>query len=68
MAKLVAFLSTTTLIGLLVAMLVYLRFFHGGVAHRTLDSSAVVKEVRSLNELVTVRYSIEKVVGMKEEK
>jgi hypothetical protein len=68
MAKIVALLSTACLICLLVAITIYLRFFAPGVAHRPLDSRAVVKEVRQLNELVTVRYSIEKVVGMKEQK
>jgi hypothetical protein len=68
MAKFVAFLSTTCLICGLIAIIVYLRFFGGNSAHRTLDPPGVLKEVRRLNELVTVRYSIEKVVGMKEEK
>ncbi len=57
-----AFVSTAGLICLLV---LYLR---GVSRHAALDSLAVVKEVRQLNELVTVRYGIEKVVGMKEEK
>jgi hypothetical protein len=68
MAKLVAFLSTASLICLLVAIIVYLRLFPSGRGHRTLDSPAVIKEVRQLNELVTVKYGIEKVVGMTEEK
>jgi len=66
--RLVAFLSTTSLIFLLVAIIVYLRLFGGGAAHRTLESPAVVKEVQQLNQLVTVKYSIEKVVGMREQK
>jgi hypothetical protein len=68
MAKVVAFLSTACLICGLIAIIVYLRFFGAGSAHRTLDAPAVVQEVRRLNELVTVRYSIERVVGLKEEK
>jgi hypothetical protein len=68
MAKLVAFLSTGCLIFVLIAMIVYLRLFGSGAPHRTLDSPAVVKEVQQLRELVTVKYSIEKVVGMKEQK
>jgi hypothetical protein len=68
MAKFVAFLSTACLICGLIAIIVYLRFFGGAGGHRNLDAPAVLKEVRRLNELVTVRYSIEKVVGMKEEK
>jgi hypothetical protein len=66
MAKLFAALSTACLIATLVAIIIYLRFFAPG--SMTLNSSAVVKEVRQLNELVTVRYSVEKVVGMKEQK
>jgi hypothetical protein len=67
MAKIAALLSAFV-IGLLVAVIIYLRVFAPGVAHVTLEAPAVVKEVRQLNELVTVRYSIEKVVGMREEK
>ena len=68
MAKSVAFFSTACLICLLVAIILYLSFFGPGAAHRRFDSLAVVREVRQLDELVTVRYSIEKVVGMKEQK
>jgi Protein of unknown function (DUF4230) len=68
MARFVAFISTTALICLLVAIIVYLRLFGPGGTHRTLDSQSVVKEVSQLNQLVTVKYSIEKVVGMKEDK
>ena len=68
MAKFIAFLATASLICLLVAMSVYVRVSRRGAAAQMLDSATVVKEVRSLNELVTVKYGIEKVVGMKEEK
>jgi len=68
MAKIVAFVSTACLLCLLIAAAVYLRVSRMGGAEKTLDSAAVVKEIRALNELVTVRYGIEKVVGMKEEK
>jgi hypothetical protein len=62
MAKFVAFFSTICLIGLLLAI-----FIPQGHL-RTFDSQAIVKEVRPLNELATVKYGIEKVIGMKEEK
>ena len=68
MVKFVAFLSTACLICLLIAIVAYLRLSGTGAEHHTLDSPAVVKEVRQLNELVTVKYGIEKVVGMNEEK
>jgi len=68
MVKVIAFVSTACLICLVVAGAVYLHLTHRGEARVTLDSAGVIKEVRQLNELVTVRYGIEKVVGMKEEK
>jgi hypothetical protein len=68
MAKLVAFLSTACLILLLIAIIIYLRFFGSGAVRRALDSAAVVTQVQRLNELASVKYSIEKVVGMKEQK
>ena len=36
--------------------------------HRVVDAPAVVKEIQDLSQLVTVKYSIQKVVGLKEEK
>jgi hypothetical protein len=68
MVRFVAFFSTFCLICVLVGMVAFLRLWRTGGARVTLDSAAVIKEVRQLNELVTVRYGIEKVVGMKEEK
>ena len=68
MLKTVAVLSTACLICLLVAIAFYLQHLRSGLPRQTLDSPAIVKEVRQLNELVTVKYGIEKVVGMKEEK
>ena len=70
MAKVVAILSTSCLLFLLIAGVAYVRFFvpGGAIFHQTLDAPELVREVRSLNDLVTVRYSIQKVVGMKEQK
>jgi hypothetical protein len=67
MAKLIAFISTACLICLIVILL-YLRVSHANSTSVIIDSAAVIKEVRPLNELVTVKYGIEKVVGMKEDK
>jgi hypothetical protein len=66
MAKVVAFLSTSCLVFMLIASVAYVRFFvpGGSVFHRTLDAPELVKEVRALNDLVTVKYSIQKVVGL----
>src|SRR3954447_17822946 len=68
MAKFVAFFSTLGLICILLLIILYLAVFGRGGALRTIDSVGIVKEVHQLNELVTVKYSIEKVVGMKEQK
>lgn len=66
MAKFIAFFSTACLIVL--AALFFRTTRPHGEPQKILDSAAVVKEIRPLNELVTVKYGIEKVVGMKEEK
>lgn len=68
MAKFVAFVSTASLICVLIAIIIYQRLFPADFVRRTLDPPAVVKEIRPLKELVTVKYSVEKVVGIKEEK
>ncbi len=65
MTRLIALFSTAALIVLLIA---YIRISRRNAAEQTLDSAAVIKEVRQLNQLVTVKYGIEKVVGMREEK
>lgn len=52
---------------LLVAFLLYIRWGSiFGIRHY--DSGAVVSEIQRLSELVTVRYTIERVVGLKEPK
>jgi hypothetical protein len=60
---------STIIVGLGVTC-VYLYYFGGRqpVVRRLVDAPAVVKEIQQLNELVTVKYSIQKVVGLKEEK
>ena len=37
-------------------------------AARTLDAASVVHEIQRLNELVSVKYTVQKVVGLEEEK
>jgi hypothetical protein len=39
-----------------------------GAIRRTVDAPAILQQVQQLSELVTVKYSIQKVVGLKEEK
>jgi len=67
-AKVIAILSTFFLVFLLIAAIAYVRFFvpGGTLFHHTLDAPALVREVRQLNQLVTVKYSVQKVVGITE--
>jgi hypothetical protein len=41
---------------------------HESPAARILDASAVVHEIQSLSELVSVKYTVQKVVGLEEKK
>ena len=70
MAKVVAILSTFCLVFLLIAGVAYMRFAvpGGSLFHQQLDSPALVREVRQLNDLATVKYSIQKVVGLTEQR
>ena len=40
----------------------------GGTIRRNVDAPAIVKEIQKLSELITVKYNIQKVVGLEEEK
>ena len=67
MAKLIAFISTFSLVFLIIGLIVYARVYApGGTWLRPFDTPAVVSQVRGLKELVTVRYVVQKVVGLKE--
>jgi hypothetical protein len=70
MWKTIKFYTVSAVILALSAMCVYLYYFgrREAVVRRVLDPPAVVKEIQRLSELVTVKYSIQKVIGMKEEK
>ena len=70
MWKTIKFYTVSTIILVLGAACVYLYYFgrREAVVHRVLDPPAVVKEIQRLSELVTVKYSIQKVIGLKEEK
>ena len=70
MSKLIAYISSFIAIFLVIGMASYFRYYApvGGFLHRDLDAAAVVREVQRLNDLVTVRYVVEKVVGLTEEK
>lgn len=67
MSKLIAFISTFALIFLIIGLIVYARIYApGGTWLRPLDPPAVVSQVRGLKQLVTVRYVVQKVVGLTE--
>jgi hypothetical protein len=67
MAKLAAFISTFALIFLIIGLIVYSRVYApGGTWLRPIDPPAIVSQVRGLKELVTVRYVVQKVVGITE--
>ena len=70
MSKLIAFISSFIALFLVIGMACYFRYYApaGGFLHRDLDPASVVHEVQRLSDLVTVRYVIEKVVGLSEEK
>jgi hypothetical protein len=66
----IKFWTLTTIIVALSAACAYLYYFgrRGVVVHRVVDAPAVVREIQRLSELVTVKYNIQKVVGLEEEK
>ena len=65
--KIAALVSTAAFLLLLLGILVtgHLRSLFG---LRSLDSSAVIAQVKSLKQLVTVRYTIQHIVGLREPK
>ena len=53
----------------LAGLALYYRFFpQQGVIRRTVDAPAIVQQIQRLSELVTVKYSIQKVIGLEEQK
>ena len=70
MWKTIKFYTVSTIILVLGGACVYLYYFGRpeSVTRRVIDPPAVVKEIQRLSELVTVKYTIQKVVGLKEEK
>jgi hypothetical protein len=67
MAKLIAFVSTFSLVFLIIGLVVYARVYApGGTWLRPVDPPAVVAQVRGMKELVTVSYLVQKVVGITE--
>src|SRR5271169_563101 len=61
-------LSSIFMVMLVVGLLLFTRLGSVfGVWPPTMDSSAVVTQVKKLDQLVTVKYSIQRIVGLKEE-
>jgi|SRR5208283_85650 len=61
-------LSSCFLVVLVVGLLLFTRLGSVfGIAPATMDSSAVVTQVKKLDQLVTVKYSVQRIVGLKEE-
>jgi len=70
MWKRIKFWTVTVILLALSAACAYL-YFSGrrkAMVRQVVDAPAVVRQIQQLNELVTVKYSIQKVVGLEEEK
>jgi hypothetical protein len=65
--KIAALVSTCAFVLMLIVVLSSSTIRHA-FAIRFLDSTAVITEVRKLNQLATVKYSIQRVVGLREPK
>jgi len=70
MWKKIKFGIVSAVILVLSAACAYLYYFGGraAVARRVVDPPAVVREIQRLSELVTVKYNIQKVIGLEEQK
>ncbi|HEX4809166.1 MAG TPA: DUF4230 domain-containing protein [Bryobacteraceae bacterium] len=66
--KVAAVFSSFLLLLSLMILALYIGFFGRGFGFRRFDSATVVTQIRQLNQLVTVRYTIQRVVGLTEEK
>jgi hypothetical protein len=67
MSKLIACVSTFLLVMLIIGLVVWARIYAPGATWlRPIDAPAVVIQVQKLKELVTVRYVVQKVVGLTE--
>lgn len=63
-------LAIFVVIAALATVIVYQRYFWLG-AHRitcTVDAPAVLQQIQALQELATVKYTLQKVIGLEEEK
>lgn len=65
--KIATILSSCALLALLAGLFIFGLFRHA-FGLRRLDSESVVTQVRQLKEVVTVKYSIQRVIGLREPK
>ena len=59
---------SAVIIGLAGLALYYRYFPQRTVIHSTVDAPAILRQIQPLNDLITVRYNIQKVIGLKEQK
>jgi hypothetical protein len=65
----IKFYFVSLLIVGLAGLALYFRYFpQPNVIRRTIDTPALVQQIQRLSELVTVKYSIQKVIGLEEQK
>lgn len=65
--KIAAVVSSCAFLALVVSLLGY-RFLSQTFGLHSLDSDAIVTQIRQLDQLVTVKYSVQRVVGLREPK
>jgi len=60
MAKLIAYISTSLVLFLVIGMASYFRYYApaGTFLNRNLDAATIVRDVHELNELATVQYGV----------
>ncbi len=63
-------IATGAIAGIIIAAGIFFVWqgFHDGLPLRTLDAPAMVREIQGLSELVSVKYTVQKVVGLEEKK
>ena len=63
-------IATGAIAGVIIAAIVFFAWqgIPRGLPLRTLDAPAMVREIQGLSELVSVKYTVQKVVGLEEKK
>lgn len=69
MWRAIKFYFVSALIIGLAGLAAYYRYFpQRTVVQSTVDAPAILRQIQPLNDLITVRYNIQKVIGLKEQK